>query len=253
MNISEIVGDAVRYPFSDWKKILILGIIVLITGLDTYFFRLSSNVALIILFVIITWIIAFFSRGYQFRIIKSSLSGVRELPDFNAWIDMFVDGIKVFIVTFVYLIPSILIIVFAGLSFGLTIMNFQLPLSSSDLNILLNVIILALIAILYTIIILPINLIAIAHMANNDSELSSAFRFHEILDKISTKGWVNLIIWYIVTGILFLILLAIGGLVSSIIGIITFPLVGTILISLTVMPYLFMFLNRSLALFYMSN
>jgi hypothetical protein len=253
MNMGEIIKDSLRYPFSDWKKILILGIIVLITGLDYIFFSLSSNVALILLFVIITWIIAFFARGYQFRIIKSSLSGVIELPEFNAWRDMFVDGIKVFIVTFVYLIPAILIIVFAGLSFGSTIINFQSPLSSFDLNILVNVIILALIAILYTIIILPIDSIAIAHMANNDSELSSAFRFYEILDKISTNGWINLIVWYIVTGILFLILLFIGSLVTNIIGRITFPIVGTILISLTVMPYLFMFLSRSVALFYMSK
>ena len=253
MNMSEIIKDSLSYPLSNWKKILILGIIVLITGMDYIFFSLSSNVALIIAFVIITWIIAFFARGYQFRIIKSSLSGVRELPEFNAWIDMFLDGIKVFIVAFVYLIPAILIIVFAGLSFGLSIMHFQLPLSYFDLNILVNIIILALIALLYTIIILPIDLIAIAHMANNNSELSSAFRFHEILDKISTNGWINLIIWYILTGIIFLILLAIGGLVTNIIGRITFPIVGTMLISLTVMPYIFIFLSRSVALFYMSK
>jgi hypothetical protein len=253
MNISEIVKDSLIYPFSDWKKILILGIIVLITGMDYNFFRLSSNVALIIIFVIITWIIAFFARGYQFRIIKLSLSGVNELPEFNAWIDMFVDGFKVFIVVMGYLIPAILIIAFAGLSFGSTIMNFLYPPSNFDVNILLNVIILVLIAIVYTIIILPIDMMAIAHMANNDSKLSAAFRFHEIFDKISNNGWINLIIWYIVTGILFLILFIIGSFVTNIIGKITFPLVGTILSSLTVMPYLFMYLSRSVALFYMSE
>jgi hypothetical protein len=121
------------------------------------------------------------------------------------------------------------------------------------MNILLNVIILALIAILYIIIILPIEIIAIADMANNDSKLSSAFRFHEIFDKISSNGWINLIIWYIVTGIIFLILLAVGGLITDIIGRITSPIVGTLLISLTVLPYLFMFLSRSVALFYMSK
>ncbi len=30
MKIGEIVKDSLRYPFSDWKKILILGIILLI-------------------------------------------------------------------------------------------------------------------------------------------------------------------------------------------------------------------------------
>ncbi len=30
MKVSEIVKDSLRYPFSDWKKILIFGIIILI-------------------------------------------------------------------------------------------------------------------------------------------------------------------------------------------------------------------------------
>jgi hypothetical protein len=30
MKVSEIVKDFLRYPFSDWKKILIFGIIILI-------------------------------------------------------------------------------------------------------------------------------------------------------------------------------------------------------------------------------
>ena len=51
---------------------------------------------------------------------------------------------------------------------------------------------------------------AIAHMANNDSKLGSAFNFRDILNKISTNGWINLIIWYIVTGIIFLVLFIIG-------------------------------------------
>ena len=33
MNISEIIGNAFKYPFSDWKKILILGILTVFTEL----------------------------------------------------------------------------------------------------------------------------------------------------------------------------------------------------------------------------
>ena len=40
---------------------------------------------------------------------------------------------------------------------------------------------------------------AMAHMANNDSKLLTAFRFRDIIDKISILGWRNIIIWYIVT------------------------------------------------------
>ena len=31
MNMSEIIKDSLRYPFSDWKKILILGLIVIVS------------------------------------------------------------------------------------------------------------------------------------------------------------------------------------------------------------------------------
>jgi hypothetical protein len=37
MKISEIIRDAVRYPLVDWKKILILGIILLMSTLYVNF------------------------------------------------------------------------------------------------------------------------------------------------------------------------------------------------------------------------
>ena len=39
------------------------------------------------------------------------------------------------------------------------------------------------------IIIGPILAIAVAHMANNNSKFSAAFRFHEIMNKIGRIGW----------------------------------------------------------------
>jgi hypothetical protein len=44
---------------------------------------------------------------------------------------------------------------------------------------------------------------AIAYMADNDSNLGAAFRFLEILNKISSNGGIEFILWYIVTGIVF--------------------------------------------------
>jgi hypothetical protein len=38
MNMGGIIEDSLRYPFSDWKKILILGIIVLIYWNGLYIF-----------------------------------------------------------------------------------------------------------------------------------------------------------------------------------------------------------------------
>ena len=253
MNLGEIVKDAVRYPLSDWKKILILGIIIFFSGISNMPSIIFRNVGLIVLLFIITLVIGCFSRGYQFRIIKSSLSGFNELPDFNSWIAMFIDGIKVSIVMFVYFLPVILIIVFTMLLFGSTILKSISNPFSVDVNTLINVAIIIWASIIIFFIIYPIQYLAVAHMVNNQGKLSTAFRFREILTKIGSIGWINLIIGYIVIGIIFLIIYVLGLFVTHIIGRLTFPSIGTILLSLIVGSYLSMYINRSVALFYNSK
>jgi hypothetical protein len=262
MNIKEIVKDSVRYPFSDWNKFLIFGIIVLFSNLASINLLLGSNFTILILLSIIGLVVSFLARGYQFRIIKSSLTGRGELPKFNTWIEMFLDGIKVFIVGIVYLIPAILMILFfANFTSALKITNppiyvfhlfgaailtiFGLPKGNA---LVAGPEVSVFILLLYTIIILPISLVAIANMANNDSKLSTAFKFREIINKIANKGWMNFIIWYIVTGIVFEIVFGIGNALGNI-----FRLSGVILASLTVIAYVFLYLYRSIALFYMSK
>ena len=103
---------------------------------------------------------------------------------------MFIDGFKVTIVSIIYLLPSIFII---GFILGILIASVANQ----------SAIIFILIAILYIIIFIPIYLMAIAYMADNGSKLGTAFRFHEILNKISSNGGIEFILWYIVTGIVF--------------------------------------------------
>ena len=261
MDLGRIIGDAVRYPFSDWKKILILGILSMISsfGIAMLFIGtllgIKNVLVIILLFIIGYFIFGFLIDGYNFRIIKTSLSGVAELPEFNNWVEMFVDGIKVSVVFIFYIIPAILIITFAGLSVLSTSGSLVSNPSAIDLNIILSIfsaILLVLIAILYIIIILPINYMAKAHMANNNSKFSAAFRFHDIIDKIGRIGWGNLIIWYIVTGTIYIIITVLGSIITAIFSVLN-PIVGIILSSLIVSPYLYMYINRSIALFYLSE
>jgi hypothetical protein len=268
MNVTEILKDAVRYPFSDWKKILILGIILFISSnvIDGSVSG-TRNITEMGLLAIIGFIFGLLVYGYAFKIIKSSLAGVLELPAFDDWVDMFLTGIKVMLVGIVYLIPVILIIIFSAMLYPST---FTLTYGSTGLNsagiflevlgsviiqgignlvpILFNLsetIIWGSIALLYMIIVVPILLMAIANMANNDSKLSAAFRFHEILTKITSIGWENLIMWYMVIGILYLILLVISNIFPS--------FVWQSLLLLSITPYFYMYLARSMALFYISE
>lgn len=261
MDISGIIGDALRYPFSDWKKILILGILILISSIATAimfigtFVGIKNVVVKILIFLIGYFIFGFLINGYKFKIIKTSLEGVAELPEFNNWFEIFINGIKVYIVVIVYLLPSILIIIFAGLYLLPTLVGLGANPSSINVNTILSFLTaatLVFIAFLYVLIILPINYMAIAHMANNNTKLRSAFRFHDIINKIRSIGWGNLILWYLVTGTIYLIISIVGAIITGIFSIIN-PIVGIILSSLIVSPYIYTYLNRSIALFYMSK
>ncbi|MDI9614886.1 DUF4013 domain-containing protein [Methanothermobacter sp.] len=222
MDIGEIVNDAIRYPSSDWKKVIILGVLMI------------ASVVIIPIFLVM---------GYGFRALKASIAGFDELPEFDEWGEMFVDGLKVFVVQIAYMIVP-LIIIFAG-TFG------SLAMVSPDTGVITNPTAFTgllggtvIIGVILAIILGLIETIAIAHMAYNDSELGAAFRFGEILDVISQIGWIDYIIWYIVVGLIAAVIAFIGGLLNSI------PIIGTLIAVLIIYPYIQLFWNRALALRY---
>lgn len=65
-----------------------------------------------ILLLLPTYILTFIMEGYYLRVIKISINDDTELPIFNKWYSMFVDGIKLFLLSLLYLvIPTILVII----------------------------------------------------------------------------------------------------------------------------------------------
>lgn len=267
MNMSRIIKDALKYPFSDWKKILILGFVILVSDLTLIFYNISHITNNEILIPFIGFLILFFVVGYEFRIIKSSLNGVDELPKFNAWTVMFKEGIKNYIVHFVYLIPVFLIILFY-----LGITNFLLdlirdPSTISLFLIYLKEIIIAivnvnvftshlngwiqlLVIMIYLVIAIPLQFMGIANMAKNDSKLRYAFNFREIFHTITNNGLKNLIILYIAILLPFSILLLLKQILY--LGTI-YPSPEFIILVLIGSSYSAMYLYRLVALFYLSK
>ena len=91
-------------------------------------------------------------------------------------------------------------------------------------------------------------------MADNDSALVFAFRFHEIFNKIRGIGWINLISWYLSSGLIFLAILTFLG--TFTLGIFYFIHsidIGGLLISVVIIPYLYMYFAESSALIYMKK
>ena len=259
MQIGEIITDSLKYPLSNWKKFLILGIIIVFSNLLTMGINLGlKSYTEIILLGVIGFLIGILVDGYIFKILRSTLEGMDELPDFNAWLEMFINGIKMIIVRIVYAIPAILIAVYALLSFGPALMNLFLHPSSTpsdaDISIFLNISVLILIASLYLLIITPIMFMAMANMANSAGKLGAAFGLGEIFNKIRDIGWGNLIVWYIAAGLIYLGLTLIGSFITTLgISKLTQPIIGSIILSLIVIPYVYMFLYRSVALVYRSG
>lgn len=223
MDAGQISSNALKYPISDLKKVLILGILTILSVLI---------------------IPGFLLLGYLFKIIKSTIEDSSEPPKFNEWTIMFVNGLKVFFILLIYyLIPGILILLgtWAALLPMLSVpgagslleptISFGLIGSIAFFGIILQIVISF---------IIPLALVNMAY----HNELVAAFRFKEIIAKIREIGVVDYLIWFIIM----LVILVPFIYISSFL---VFPLlIGIVIVPLLILPYLLMFLSRSMALIY---
>jgi hypothetical protein len=208
MDIGKNISDSLRYPIQDWVKIIILAVISLIPIVD------------------------FMSGGYYLRVIKSTLAGLDEVPEFDDLGELFIDGIKLIIVGIIYLIiPLIFITIGIIFSVGGAIFT-----GISLIFFILG----AIIAILISI----IGLMGIVNMAYYNSDIGAALRFNEIIERIETIGWGNYISYIIV---LWIVLFVLGAIIFLISSILAFILVGFLLYFIG-SAYLLMFQARSVAL-----
>ena len=222
MDLGENITNSIQYPLQDWLKILILMVISIIP------------------------IVNFMSGGYYIRIIKSTLAGVDEVPEFDDLGELFIDGIKMIIAYIVYMIVPLVLVIIGVLFLAPAGATTSYSVATMFTGISM---VFFLIAAILAFVISIIALMGIANMAYYDSELGAAFRFSEILERISTIGWGNYIIWLIV---LFLVTLVLGLVISIIGGILAFILIGFLIIYAG-SAYLTMLQARSVALTFESS
>lgn len=223
MNIIDNITDSLKYPLGDWVKILILTIISIIP------------------------IVNFISGGYYLRIIKSTLAGIDEVPEFDDIGELFIDGIKIIVVGIVYMIVPIILFMLAGLFAGPATIDYSsgysyVPFTAFTGLSLLFMLIGFILALVVSIVYLP----AIVNMALYDSEIGAAFRFSEILERINVIGWSNYILWIIAIWITTFI----AGLIIGIVGTILLIIIIGFIIWFLGGAYLSMFQARSLALLF---
>ncbi len=235
MDFEEIITDSqkmilssVNYSSENWMKIIALGFISLIASIGI------SNI-----FLSFFLIVGFIPAGYLIRILKTSFEGSDELPIFDEWMKMFLDGFKVVIVVMIYAIPVIIIALIMNINQLPTISGFSTLylwgiITGSNLQIILFFIIGF------------IELIGIANMALYDGKFKEAFNFSEIRQRISMIDWKRYLAFYVIIWILGVITVFISSVSLTL-------LVGFFIVPLIIAPYFLVLSTRLLALIFASS
>ena len=207
-SITDIVVDGLKYPFNDVNKYLGFGVIQVIMsalfmgafastgyyfvqayktsvsmGLDMIDLSVVSPTMIIVSAVlfVLGLIVFVYISGYEFNILKFSISKNNELPAFNDYVGILKDGLKMIAVKIAYsILPGILFLLGLMLSVN------------DNVGAVVNVIgsfILA-IAIIFAIIVAFFLIMATARMVDMGT-LRSAFDFREIYELISNMGVVQ--------------------------------------------------------------
>ncbi|MGV8144519.1 MAG: DUF4013 domain-containing protein [Methanothermobacter sp.] len=176
MNLKEILSDSFRYPISNLNRLFSLGIL---------------------LFFSVLIIPAIFANGYMLRVMEYSFNGSNELPPFNDWLNMFVDGLKYAIVMLVYYLIPGLFIGFLTVIILISMVSYSAPVM--DFNALFGSYIMILIIVGLVVMALPyiFSQMALPHVVK-EGKLDVLLELRNLLDVIKKIGWVKYLLALIV-------------------------------------------------------
>jgi hypothetical protein len=265
MEFGEIFSNALKYPLSDFQKLLIVGAVFLLSSLTSVLAQFGFyNMTLSLIWNIVSIVITILLIGYGLSVLKTGIDLEDEIPDFD-WAKNLVDGIKCVVVSFLYfLIPAIVtgIVAFA-LGYGpltkiLTQENLAAFASgnSTQVNAVMGsippevwsglgtaILVTVAVGILLFIIFGIFAEIGVCRLAKYDS-LGEAFSFGKIWGDIKEIGILKVLGFLIVLSILASIIGVVVGFISSI------PFLGVIIGCLVGNSFLLLFSNRAVGLLY---
>ncbi|MCE5215247.1 MAG: DUF4013 domain-containing protein [Methanobacterium sp.] len=179
--------------------------------------------------------------GYLFRIIKKSFEGSDSLPDFDNWKKMYVDGLRVIVIILIYAIPLLLVTLLINPT-----VFFSINFSAFTVVMFLDLFMKSLIQILLFIIIGLLEFVAIANMVLYDGEILAAFKFRELLKRISMMGWIQYLTAYVLIWVIGFLIILVSLLSLTV-------LIGILIIPLLIGPYFIILSMRLLALIFASS
>jgi hypothetical protein len=207
--------EAIKRPFSDWKKLLIAALMYMIP--------------------LISIVTQFFGVGYLLECGKTAMKKTAKLPEWTDWGNLFVKGLVAFIISAIYFMPTvILILIVAGTTIltGFSVQNLGVLIGSLGVGMLL-----VLVVGIITAYVLPVAILTYASKGG----FGSAFALKEVFAKAFTGQY--LVAWLLsaVAGVVvmmvagylsallaltFVLPLILSGLATAISGIIAMTLLG---------------------------
>ena len=262
MDFGEIFRDAIKYPLLDYQKLLILGLLYVIINIPTVLSQFGfHNSAVSLIFLFVSLILNLIIFGFTLDVIGNGIRYEDEIPDFD-WSRNFVDGIKYFVVGFVYyLVPTIVvgIIGFTSLSSFFALIGekgWKTIANATSPDIVLNAIptqawsalfvglsVTLVIAIILFLIFGIFKTVGLCRLAKYGT-LGEAFNFSEVLDDVKEIGFLRILGFLIVL----IIIVAILGMVIGLISLI--PYIGAIIGYLVGSAFIALFYNRAVGLLY---
>ena len=262
MEFGEIFRDAIKYPFLDYQKLLILGVLYVLINVPTILGQFGfRNGAVSIIFFIVFLVLNLIILGFTLDVIKNAVNLNDEIPDFD-WTKNFVDGIKYLLVAIAYyIIPTIVvsIIGFASLSSFFAAIGekgWKAISSATSPDVAISAIpahawsslatgltVTLIVGIILFLIFAIFKTVGLCRLAKYGS-LDEAFKFGEIIDNIKEIGILRIIGFLIVL----IIMVTILGMVIGFLSII--PYVGIIIGYIVGNSFIALFYNRAVGLLY---
>lgn len=236
MSLTEIISNAISYPFSDIGKFIMVGILVLLAGLSSFIapFGIQNNSILALIIVLIALIFAIVLSGYNVDVIKNGIDNSNEIPSID-FMKNFVNGLKTLVIGIVYFIIPIIIMLVLGMITGAIGAGLDHLAAAMGVTSIIAVIIFILFAIF--------EIVALARFADT-GELGAALSIGAVVEDAKRVGILKIIGFLIVSFIIALV----ATFLSSLLAII--PFLGLIIAVIVLGAFVTLFIYRGFGLLY---
>lgn len=235
MSLKEIFSDAIRYPFNDVAKFVVLGILALIAGISSILTNYTVEGSIMAISGVVSFIASLLVSGYGVSVIKSSIKKSDDVPSIS-FLDNLIDGIKFIIINIVYfIIPVVIVIILAVLSRMGYVVSDVLVAGLAGIVIVVGIILFILFGIMGE--------VAVARFADT-GELSDAFALKSVFEDVRRIGIFKIFGFIVIQFLIILVIMAV------LIALGFIPYIGLVISSFVGGAYLAFFYNRSLGLLY---